>query len=150
MSYGLPNSTRITYGSKGFPPWVYDLGKAFNLRASTYPGHQENDRIEAGFARNPNRLNRGIDWAGSIADMQRFADYLMDIKSSLEQVIWQNPQTGRKSGVAGGKDVSGSGYYASDYRGHQDHVHTRQSAPIPLPHGAPVADIRACVQDGRG
>lgn len=133
MSYGLPNGTRITYGASGFPQWVYDLGRAFNLKASTYPGHQENDRVEAGFARNPQRLNRGIDWAGSITDMQRFADYLMGIKGSLEQVIWQNPQTGRRSGVAGGKDVSGSGYYASDYGGHQDHVHTRQSAPIPLP-----------------
>lgn len=133
MSYGLPTGTRINYGQPGFPSWVGDLCRAFNLKASTYPGHQENDRIEAGFARNPQRLNRGIDWAGSIADMQRFADYLMGIKGSLEQVIWQNPQTGRRSGVAGGKDVSGSGYYASDYGGHQDHVHTRQSAPIPLP-----------------
>lgn len=133
MSYGLPTGTRITYGAPGFPAWVYDLGKAFNLRASTYPGHQETSRNEVGFLANPNRLNRGIDWVGSVADMQRFADYLMGIKGSLEQVIWQNPQTGRKSGVAGGKDVSGSGYYDADYGGHQDHVHTRQSNPIPLP-----------------
>lgn len=144
MSYGLPNGTRITYGSPGFDAWVYDLGKAFNLKASTYPGHQETDRIEDGFARNPQRLNRGIDWAGTVTDMQRFADYLMSIRSALEQVIWENPQNGRRAGVAGGKDVTASGYYAYDggYNKHRDHVHTRQSAPIPLPSGAPVADNR--------
>lgn len=135
MSYGLPKGTRITYGSPGFPQWVYDLGKTFNLKASTYPGHQETNRNEAGFAPNPQQLNRGIDWAGSVADMQRFADYLMGIKGSLEQVIWENPTTGKRSGVAGGKDVSAATYYAYDggYNKHRDHVHTRQSAPIPLP-----------------
>jgi hypothetical protein len=142
MSYGLPTGTRITYGAKGFPQWVYDLGKAFNLKASTYPGHQESNRNEPGYAANPQKLNRGIDWAGSNADMQRFADYLMGIRSALEQVIWENPTTGKRTGVAGGKDVTNTPYYAYDggYNGHRDHVHTRQSAPIPLPSGAPVAD----------
>lgn len=97
--------------------------------------HQETDRNEAGYARNPQRLNRGIDWAGSNTDMQRFADYCMGIKSALEQVIWEHPTTGRRIGVAGGKDVTNTPYYAYDggYNGHRDHVHTRQSAPIPLP-----------------
>ena len=148
MSYGLPRGTNITYGSPGFPQWVYDLGKAFNLKASTYPGHQESNRNEAGFAPNPAGLNRGIDWAGTVADMQRFADYCLSIRQHLEQVIWQNPQTGRRVGVAGGVDVSGSAYYNADYAGHRDHVHTRQSKPIPLPVG--VRDMRACIQDGRG
>lgn len=134
MSYGLPTGTNITYASStGFPAWVYQLGRAFGLKASTYPGHQENDRNEAGFAPNPQRLNRGIDWVGSAADMDRFAVYLLSVKSSLEQVIWQNPGTGHRVGVAGGRDVTQSAYYASDYSGHRDHVHTRQSAPIPLP-----------------
>ena len=133
MSYGLPNGTNIPYGATGFPSWVYDLARAFNLRASTYPGHQEGERAEAGFAPNPQRLNRGIDWAGSVADMQRFADYLLTVRSHLEQVIWENPQTGRRVGVAGGNDVSATAYYAGDYAGHRDHVHTRQSKPIPLP-----------------
>lgn len=138
MSYGLPTGTNITYGSSGFPQWVYQLAQAFNLKASTYPGHQESERAEKGFAPNPQRLNRGIDWTGSIADMQRFADYLLTIRTSLEQVIWENPQTRRRVGVAGGDDVSTTNYYASDYSGHRDHVHTRQSAPIPLPGGTPV------------
>lgn len=132
-TYGLPTGTNITYGSPGFPEWVYQLGAAFNLKASTYPGHQENERAEKGFAPNPKRLNRGIDWSGHPDDMQRFADYLLTVRHHLEQVIWQHPMTGQRVGVAGGDDVSHTNYYAADYPGHRDHVHTRQSAPIPLP-----------------
>lgn len=131
--YGLPTGTHISYGAAGFPPWVYELGKAFNLKASTYAGHQETDRRESGFAPNPQRLNRGIDWVGATKDMQRFADYLLTVRQSLEQVIWSNPSNGNRVGVAGGKEVTVTGYYADDYSNHRDHVHTRQSAPIPLP-----------------
>lgn len=131
--YGLPTGANILYGATGFPSWVYELGDAFGLKASTYPGHQEGQRAEKGFAPNPNRLNRGIDWTGSVADMQRFADYLLSIRSHLEQVIWENPNTGQRVGVAGGDDVTHTGYYAQDYSGHRDHVHTRQSQPIPVP-----------------
>lgn len=118
-SYGLPAGANITYGSQGFPQWVYDLAGVFGLQASTYPGHQESQRSEAGFAANPQHLNRGIDWAGSVADMQRFADYLMTVRSSLEQLIWENPQTGQRAGVAGGVDVTTTAYYAGDYPDHQ-------------------------------
>lgn len=41
----------IRQGAPGFPPWVYELGRRFNVRPSTYPGHQE----WAG-------VNHGIDW----------------------------------------------------------------------------------------
>lgn len=139
MTYGLPTGASIAYGEGGFPAWVTDLAGTFNLQASTYPGHQESQRAEAGFAPNPDRLNRGIDWTGSVADMQRFADYLLTVKGSLEQVIWQNPTTGRRVGVAGGDDVSATAYYGQDYDGHQDHVHTRQSKPIPMPGGTVAA-----------
>jgi len=132
-SYGLPTGTSINYGAAGFPEWVYQLGAAFGLEASTYPGHQEGDRAEKGFAPNPQRQNRGIDWAGPVNKMQAFADYLLNHRSYLEQVIWQNPATGERIGVAGGDDVSRTAYYQSDYSGHRDHVHTRQAAPIPLP-----------------
>lgn len=132
-TYGLPTGTSITYGSLGFPAWVYDLGRAFGLKASTYPGHQEGERAEAGFAPNPQRLNRGIDWVGSVDAMQRFADYLLTIKGQMEQVIWMNPVTGQKVGVAGGDDVSSTPYYSQDWAGHTDHVHVRVSQPIPVP-----------------
>ncbi len=144
MTYGLPTGTRITYGTAGFPPWVSQLADVFGLRASTYPGHQETDRIENGFTRNPGHLNRGIDWAGPVDNMQRFADYLLSIRTHLEQVIWRNPHTGQQVGVAGGHDVTSSRYYDYDggYNNHTGHVHTRQSAPIPLPETeAPVSRI---------
>lgn len=138
MSYGLPTGANITYGSPGFPQWVYELAAAFNLKGgSTYPGHQEGSRAEAGFAPNPLRQNRGIDWVGSFDDMDRFATYLLSVRSGLEQVIWEHPRTGRRVGVAGGDDVTNTGYYNADYAGHRDHVHTRQSKPIPLPGQAP-------------
>lgn len=133
MTYGLPAGTVIYYGAAGFPQWVYDLAGAFNLKASTYGGHQEGQRAEVGFAPNPQGLNRGIDWAGSIDDMQRFAEYLLTVRSFVEQAIWENPKTGQRVGIAGGDDVTQSPYYAGDYSGHRDHVHTRQSQPIPLP-----------------
>lgn len=137
MPYGVPHGSQINYGAAGFPDWVYQLANMFGLKASTYPGHQETNRKEAGFAPNPQLLNRGIDWAGPVDKMQRFADYCLSIRGSLEQVIWQNPNTGKRIGVAGGQDVSATGYYASDYGGHRDHVHTRQSEPIPFPTEAP-------------
>ena len=139
MSYGLPPGSSVPYGGQGFPQWVYRLAAAFNLQASTYPGHQESERAEAGFAPNLGRLNRGIDWSGQVADMQRFAEYLLSIRHRLEQVIWENPQTGQRIGVAGGDDVSRTAYYQGDYAGHRDHVHTRQSAPLPLPDQTPAS-----------
>jgi hypothetical protein len=48
VSYGLPRGTAINYGQPGFPHWVYELGNAFGVRASTYPGHQESHRPELG------------------------------------------------------------------------------------------------------
>ena len=139
-SYGLPTGSQIFYGAPGFPTWVYELGAAFNLKASTYPGHQEGSRAEAGFAPNPMRKNRGIDWVGTPEAMDRFATYLLSIRGQLEQVIWEHPQTRRRVGVAGGDDVTHTGYYAPDYAGHRDHVHTRQSKPIPLP-GYPSTQV---------
>jgi hypothetical protein len=133
MTYGLPTGSSITYGAAGFPEWVYELAQGFKLKGSTYPGHQESERAEIAFAPNPKRLNRGIDFTGSVPDMQRFADYLLTVRKSLEQVIWENPDTGQRVGVAGGDDVSSTPYYQGDYAGHRDHVHVRTSMPIPLP-----------------
>ncbi len=135
IPYGLPAGANSGgYGGSGvqFPGWVNALGAAFGVRPSTYGGHQESDRGEAGFAPNPSHQNRGIDWTGSVEDMQRFAEYASSVPG-MEQVIWQNPGTGQRIGIAGGRDVSGTGYYAGDYDGHQGHVHTRQATSIPLP-----------------
>lgn len=144
MTYGLPRGTRIAYGQAGFPAWVYELADRFGVRASTYEGHQETDRAEQGFAPNPQLLNRGVDWAGPVDAMQHFADYLLTVRGHLEQVVWENPRDGRRVGVAGGRDVTNSAYYAYDggYNKHRNHVHTRQSQPIPQPNTeAPVSRI---------
>jgi len=133
MTYGLPRGTNIFYGGKGFPQWVSDLGAAFSVKPSTYPGHQEDDRREAGYAPNPQRLNRGIDFAGTPEAMDRFATYLLSIRTHLEQVIWEHPTTRRRVGVAGGKDVTAGSYYQSAWAGHRDHVHLRTSKRLPLP-----------------
>lgn len=138
--YGLPAGTDTGgYGSSGpvFPEWVHQLEQAFGVKASTYSGHQESDRNEAGYAPNPNHENRGIDWSGSPQAMQAFADYLKTVPG-MEQVIWNGAGigTGDTVEIAGGRPQPG--YFAGDLAGHGNHVHTRQSSPIPLPGGAVV------------
>lgn len=133
LGYGLPPGSSVSYGAAGFPDWVYALGRAHGVQPSTYPGHQESDRGEAGYAPNPQHLNRGIDWSGPIPAMDGFARYLLGIAPStptLEQIIWQNPNTGQQIGWHGRQPDIGGGYFAADYPGHTDHVHTRQSGPI--------------------
>ena len=137
--YGLPKGTDIRQGAAGFPPWVYQMADAFGLQASTYAGHQEGSG-----------QNRGIDWWGPPDNMAAFADYLAGT-GMMEQVIYQDPRTGRKVGVAGGQLVgpgtSQPGYYANDFGDHTDHVHTRQSTSIPVP-GAPAGSSMSVGADG--
>jgi hypothetical protein len=94
--YGMPSGTNSGgYGGSGaqFPAWVYAVGQQFGLKPSTYPGHQETDRHEAGYAANPTHENRGIDWSGTPQAMQAFADYLKTIPG-MEQVIWNGAGIG--------------------------------------------------------
>ena len=129
--YGLPTGSNISYGAPGFPDWVTKLGDQHKVKPSTYAGHQESDRNEAGYAPNPAHQNRGIDWSGPVEAMDAFARYLLGIAPdtpALEQIIWQNPGTGEKVGWHGRTPDAGFSYFAADYGGHTDHVHTRQSA----------------------
>ena len=141
VGYGLPT------GSTGpFPEWITKLGAAHGVEPSTYAGHQETDRNEAGFAPNPQHLNRGVDWTGPPDKMAEFAKFMMGTAANdpaVEQVIFQDPSTGAKYGWAGRQDVSNTGYYDADYPGHQDHVHTRFSAELgasanPAPAGSGI------------
>lgn len=126
--YGLPaGSNSGGYGGAGvkFPDWVNQLGAAFGVKPSTYAGHQEKDG-----------LNKGIDWSGPTANMQKFAEYVSSVPG-MEQVIWDNPDTDQKIGIADGQRVgpgtAQSGYYNNDWADHRNHVHTRQSVSIPIP-----------------
>ena len=120
-AYGLPAGTNISYGGKGFPDWVYQLGSMFNIKASTYGGHQESSRPDIGALPNPGGQNRGIDWDGAPSDLSRFAEFLQQT-GIAEQVIYRNPQTGQTYGYPFNVDYSG------DYGGHGDHLHSRFGA----------------------
>ncbi|QSM04634.1 tape measure protein [Mycobacterium phage prophiGD54-2] len=128
--YGLAmGSNSQGYGGEGvkFPDWVNQVGAAFGLKPSTYPGHQE----KAG-------LNKGIDWSGSPENLRAFAEYVKSVPG-MEQVIFMDPRDGTKIGVdPGDRGVNQSieDYYRDDWGGHTDHVHTRQSWSIPLPGSA--------------
>lgn len=131
---GLAVGSNINYGQAGFPDWVYQAGSKFGMSASTYAGHQEGSGA-----------NKGIDWAPSNVSwntpqgaqmMTDYAKYLVSL-GTMEQIIYQNPFTGETVGVANGRPV-GPGtdqpdYYAADWGGHQDHIHTRTSLSVPLP-----------------
>lgn len=127
-SYGMQSD-----GSGAFPDWVNALGTQYAVKPSTYAGHQTSDRNEAGYAPNPQGLNRGIDWGGTVPAMQTFAEAMFQRAPSdtaIEQIIWQNPTTGQKIGWHGRSPDTDGSYYASDYPGHQNHVHLRVSSQI--------------------
>ncbi|AVD99638.1 tail length tape measure protein [Mycobacterium phage Cuke] len=147
-SYGIPDvavgkntDVVVPYGGQGFPSWVYDVANAFGIEASTYLGHQTNGangKIASGpVAPNPQGLNRGIDWRPKglavnskegAARLDAFAKFLQG-SGMAEQVIWQNPVSGEKFGYPFNADFS------QNYPGHQDHLHSRFSAPVALPPG---------------
>ena len=107
--YGLRAGTDIRQDGAGFPDWVYQLGDAFGVDASTYSGHQEGRGV-----------NQGIDWwpdgnaqmypgatgysASELSRMDGFAEWL-GTQPGVEQVIWQNPATGQNVGFADGQRV---------------------------------------------
>jgi len=138
-SYGLPAGSAIDYGAPGFPRWVDDLCLRWGLNSSTYPGHQEGDRPDIGSAPNPNHLNRGIDWAGPADKMLAYAHWCVSVgpprtsgvygPPGLEMVIYEHAPTGERVWYPSWVN------YESDFGGHRDHVHTRQSADFS---GAPA------------
>lgn len=153
QAYGLPAGTNTGgYGNAKadeiFPPWLLELGARFGVRPSTYPGHQETNRDEPGYAANPDDQNRGVDWIGTPDAMEQFARTALAYGAAngpnggLEQVIYRS-QSGKEYGLGGaGNDVSG-GYFpqtgegsyaehATDAQGKGGHVHTRFSQSVDL------------------
>lgn len=132
VPYGLPggvNSGGYGGGGTQFPDWVNRVGQEFGLKPSTYPGHQTSNRNEPGYAPNPQGLNRGIDWTGSPAQMRQLAEWAMAHPDQFEQLIYQDPETGKSYEISGGK--ASPGYYGAstlaEHGGANAHVHTRQS-----------------------
>ena len=153
VGYGLPAGSS---GSGGFPDWITQMGNQYGVKPSTYAGHQESDRNEAGYAPNPQHLNRGIDWSGSVDQMQAFAEAMMSRAANdpaIEQVIWQNPNTGQKLGWHGRSPDTDGSYFANDYAGHQDHVHTRFSTQVGAQagqqQGQGIADVTLTASSSR-
>lgn len=141
IPYGLPAGTSTgEYGGPGqdkFPQWVRDLGAQYGVQPSTYPGHQEGSG-----------LNQGIDWVGTTDAMDRFAKALAASKpGGLEQVIWQNPETGEMTGLTpDGRVVKQGGeYYRDDWAKHRDHVHTAFTGSVAMgvPRGGSPNDPQA-------
>lgn len=136
--YGLPAGSAISYGSGGFPDWVYQLADQYGVEASTYAGHQEGSG-----------MNRGIDWRPKglpwdspegAAVMERFAQALQSAPG-VEQIIFENAVTGSRIGRDPGDRGANQtidDYYRDDWAGHRDHVHTRfgNGLVIAVPHSA--------------
>lgn len=149
VPYGLPHGTDTggygTGNAKTFPPWVMALAAQYNVKPSTYGGHQEDthpDTTPGRYQPNPQGFNRGIDWAGSRADLEAFAQALIAYGGAegsggpLEQVIYQAGPGGRRYGLGGSGNVDPNYYPADTYAGHggrEDniHVHTRFNASVP-------------------
>lgn len=162
--YGLKTGTNTggygTGSDKYFPQWVLDLGDQYGVKPSTYAGHQETDRGTGpngvGYAPNPNKLNRGVDWVGTPEAMESFAKALVQYggaegsQGALEQVIYQAGPGGKRYGLGGAGNVNNvpheqGGYYPQDdggrggsYNEHggdggpNAHVHTRFSRSFSL------------------
>ena len=133
QKFGLPAGTNINYGQAGFPPWIYDLAASFGIEASTYGTHQlDNGQVT------------GVDWRGKPEQLTAFANYLLSLNNlAIKQGIYQNPNTGFRTGILNGRpvgpDLPGTtdpGYYSrgkNDWIDHTDHFHTAFSQSVPAP-----------------
>jgi hypothetical protein len=163
-SYGLPKGSELHDPSMaGFPAWAQQLGKDFGVYGTTYAGHQEKTGE-----------NRGIDWwpAGAKQDMsgksytpeqdarlQAFANYLGTvpglgtgdtgaIAGQPGMVIYEDPNTGKRTGFWEGKNAIGMGnddVYGSSgegYPGHTGHVHLSTAFAVPEPNVSAAPNVQ--------
>ena len=153
VPYGLPvGSNSGGYGGSGvqFPEWTSEITRQFGVKPSTYPGHQEGSG-----------QNKGIDWKGTPAQMRQLAEWAMAHPDQFEQLIYWDPETGKKYGLAGGQPVGPGtnqpGYYANDWADHGGpgnttgaHVHTRQSYSWGPQYEQGGGDMNGYTYDGPG
>lgn len=126
MGANAPSPIYATSGPNAYqlPPWLTNMASQFGLTASTYAsgGSLHQMGYAADFNAKPG------DPQGA-AKMDAFADYIKNnLSSQTLQLI--HADGNERWGIASGRDVSGSGYYAGDYGGHHDHVHWATDAPV--------------------
>lgn len=122
---GLPSTLYPTSGAGAYqvPAWAQQLAAAFGLTASTYANggslHQMGYAFDFNDPKSPN---------GPSANKEAFAQFIASVLGPQTlQLIYRGQ---RDYGIASGKDVSGSGYYAGDLPGHTDHVHWGTDVPV--------------------
>lgn len=111
----------------GAPAWVNQLAAAFGLTAT--------DHADTTLHGGEGQMGSwAFDFAGSVDNMQRFADYIRtNLASQTLQAIWQNPNTGAQLGIAGGQVLGRNQYYTTaggTYADHTDHVHWATDVPV--------------------
>lgn len=138
-----PGTESGGYGSTtGIPQWAIDIGAQFGLKPSTYgdPASLHGQGYAFDFAADPS-----LPKDEQARRMDAFATFIQtNFTPQTLELIHANSQTGQKWGVAGGKDVVGTGYYEhpNQWPGHDDygpepHVHwATDVAPI---RGGPAA-----------
>lgn len=141
-----PGSNTGGYGGPGqnvLPDWVKKFADRFGLVASTYP--EGGTLHQAGYAFDFVPKPGNQDPVGS---MDAFASFIQqNLTPQTLELIHFNERTGQKWGIAGAKDVAGTGYYESpdafsehgDY-GPGSHVHWATDVPPILP-GINAPDI---------
>lgn len=108
------------------PASVQALAAAFGLTASDHA----DTSLHAGRAGPGNTINPmgsyAFDFSGAVANEQAFADAMKGYAGQIAQEIWQNPDTGQDTGIAGGQILGQGQYYTTpggSYADHRDHVH---------------------------
>jgi hypothetical protein len=148
-----PGSNTGGYGGPGqnvLPDWVKQFADKFGLVASTYP--EGGTLHQAGYAFDFVPKPGNQDPAGS---MDAFATFIKtNLTPQTLELIHFNEHTGQKWGVAGGKNVEGSGYYENPdaYGEHGDfgggaHVHWATDVPPILP-GINAPDVPSAAVPG--
>ena len=134
MPYGLPGNTNINYGGQGFP------ANGFMI----WPRHLELKRQHTVVISQTLKVKTPAS-TGEVTwkNLEALRIIFSHNNPAIKQGIYQNPNTGFRTGISMGRpvgpDLAGTtdpGYYSrgkNDWIDHTDHFHTAFSAAIPSP-----------------
>ena len=133
-------------GNPEIPDWVQTFvrehgGPSLVAMSSPHPGPSGAPGLH-GAAGGP---GWAIDVMGSNEDMDRLAAYLVANPSESAQLIHQSQTTGKKYGVAGGKNVSNTDYYRDSMSSEGNMVHWAPSGPPTAVSGGDIRDTNTPV-----